>query len=64
MTLKQLEDAIAALRAKGHHPLTPIAVQDCDHSHIPVDRIEVDRGIILLRPSWIEAVDDDEEGKA
>lgn len=63
MNLKQLEAAVADLRAKGYHPLTSVAVQDCDNSYIPIERIEIDRGIILLRPAWVEAVDDEEAKK-
>jgi len=61
MNLKQLEEAVIALRARGHHPLTPVVVQDCDHSTVPIDRLEIRRGIVTLLPDWVEAVPDDDD---
>lgn len=64
MTLKQLEEAVLALRALGHHPLTPVVMQDCDHSSIPIDRIEIRRGVVTVLPEWVEAVPTDREESA
>jgi hypothetical protein len=61
MNLKQLEEAVLALRARGYHSLTPVVMQDCDHSTVPIDRLEIHRGVVTLMPDWIEAVPDDEE---
>jgi hypothetical protein len=61
MNLKQLEQAVADLRAKGYHPLTEVAVQECDHSVLPIEGIVVSpNGTILLVPSWVAAVPADE----
>lgn len=62
MNIKQLEEAVASLRARGVHPLTPVVAQDTDHSMVPIHRIEIQRGIVVLLPSWVEAVPE-EEGK-
>ena len=59
MTLRDLETQIARLRATGAHPLTPVVLQDVAHTQIPLDEVIEDAGRIVIRPSWLMAMEDD-----
>jgi len=59
MTLRDLEAQIARLRATGAHPLTPVVLQDVEHTQIPLDEVIEDAGRIVIRPSWLMALEDD-----
>ena len=59
MTLRDLETQIARLRSTGAHPLTPVVLQDVAHTQIPLDEVIEDAGRIVIRPSWLMAMDDD-----
>jgi len=59
MTLRDLETQIARLRAAGAHPLTPVVLQDVEHTQIPLDEVIEDAGRIVIRPSWLMALEDD-----
>jgi hypothetical protein len=59
MTLRDLETQLARLRATGAHPLTPVVLQDVEHTQIPLDEVIEDAGRIVIRPSWLVALEDD-----
>jgi hypothetical protein len=59
MTLRDLENKIARLRASGAHPLTPVVLQDVAHTQIPLDEVIEDAGRIVIQPSWLTAQEDD-----
>jgi hypothetical protein len=60
MTLRDLENKIARLRASGAHPLTPVVLQDVAHTQIPLDEVIEDAGRIVIQPSWLAAQEENE----
>jgi len=59
MTLAQLEEIVARMRARGVHRMTPVVVKDVDGSFMDLHSADNFNGKVVLHPGWIEVEDEE-----